>query len=71
VAAGAVYLAGAFTWGLGFVLAPASLALCIIGLLRSPRPRGWLPWIGVAANVVLLIVCVVWVRELFTGGFFS
>lgn len=72
VTAVAVYVAAIFTLGLGFVLAPASLALSIIGLRRLPQPRGWLPWIGIAANIVLLIPLVIWVLPaLLSGGYFG
>jgi hypothetical protein len=60
-AAVVVYVVAVITFGLGFLLAPASLALSIVSLRRLPRPRGWLPWAGVVANVALLIPLLIWV----------
>jgi hypothetical protein len=56
-----VYLAAILTFGLGFLLASASLALSVIALRRLPPPRGWLPWLGLAANAVQLIPLAIWV----------
>ena len=72
VAAIAVYGVAALTFGLGLLLAPASLALSIVGLRRLPQPRGWLPWIGVASNSVLVIPLVIWVLPaMLSGGNFD
>jgi hypothetical protein len=69
-AAIAVYLAAVATFGFGFLLAPASLALSVIALRRLPQPRGWLPWLGLAANVVLLVPLLIWVLPaLLAGGY--
>ena len=70
VAATAVYAVAVFTFGLGFLLSPASLALSVVALRRLRRPRGWLPWLGVAANALLLIPLVIWVLPaLLVGGY--
>ena len=70
VGAVAVYALAVPTFGLGFLLAPASLALSVIALRRIPRPRGWLPWVGVVANAMLVIPLVIWVLPaLITGGY--
>ena len=72
VAAIAVYVVAALTFGLGLLLAPASLVLSIVGLRRLSRPRGWLPWFGIAANVALLLPFVIWVLPaMFSGGYFD
>jgi hypothetical protein len=72
VAAIAVYVVAALTFGLGLVLAPASLVLSIVGLRRLSRPRGWLPWLGFAANVALVLPLVIWVLPaMFSGGYFD
>lgn len=60
-AAVAVYLAASLTFGLGFVLAPASTALSVLAVRRLPRPHGWLPWLGLAANVLLLVPFIIWI----------
>lgn len=60
-----VYLAAILTFAVGFLLAPLSLALSVIALRRLPRPRGWLPWLGLAANAVQLIPLAIWVLPAF------
>jgi 4-amino-4-deoxy-L-arabinose transferase-like glycosyltransferase len=60
-AALAVYAIAVLTLGLGFLLAPASLALSVLAVRRLRPPRGVLVWVGVAANVLLLIPFVLWV----------
>jgi hypothetical protein len=70
LAAAVVYVLAVFTFGLGFLLAPASLGLSILAVRRSPERKRWLPWLGVAANVTLLIPLVIWVLPaLVTGGY--
>jgi hypothetical protein len=65
-----VYMVAVVTFGPGLLLAPASLALSIVALRRLPRPRGWLPWAGVAANAALLIPLLIWVLPaLIAGGY--
>jgi hypothetical protein len=44
------------TFGIGFLLAPVSFGLSVVALRRFPRPRGPLPWLGLVANVALLII---------------
>jgi hypothetical protein len=69
-AAVVVYALGALTFGLGLLLAPASFALSVYALRRLPPPRGFLPWVGVAANVVLLVAFLLWeLPVLLTGGY--
>jgi hypothetical protein len=70
MAAVLVYAVAVFTFGLEFLLAPASLALSVVAVRRVPRPRGWLPWIGVVANVTFLIPLGLWVLPaLLFGGY--
>ena len=70
VAAAAVYVVAVFTFGLGFLLSPASLVLSVVALRRLPRPRGWLPWLGVASNAPLVMALVIWVLPaLLAGGY--
>jgi hypothetical protein len=70
VAAALVYLVAVVTFGLGFLLAPASVALSVAAVRRVPHPRGWLPWLGVAANVTLVIPLLLWVvPALLVGGY--
>jgi hypothetical protein len=66
-----VYLAAILTFGLGFLLAPGGVALSVIALRRLPRPRGWLPWLGLAANAVQLIPLAIWILPaLILGDYF-
>jgi hypothetical protein len=65
-----VHVAAVLTFGLGFLLAPASFALSVVAVRRVPRPRGWLPWLGVAANATLTIPLALWVvPALLVGGY--
>ena len=69
-AAALVYVVAIFTFGLGFLLAPASLSVSIVALRRVPQPRDWLPWACLAANVTLLVPLVIWVLPaLLSGGY--
>jgi hypothetical protein len=63
-----VYLAAVLTFGLGFLLAPASVAISVVALKRLPPPRGWAPWLGLAANLVLLVPLVIWVLPSLLAG---
>ena len=63
-----VFVLATFTFGLGFLLAPASLAISIIALRRLPPPRGWLPWLGLAVNVLLLIPLALWIVPSLLAG---
>jgi hypothetical protein len=67
-AALAVYVAAVFTFGLGLLLAPASLAVSFVALWRLAPPRGWLPWLGLAVNVLLLIPLAIWVLPSLLAG---
>jgi hypothetical protein len=60
-AALAVGVAATFTFGLGLLLTPASLAVSLVALWRLAPPRGWLPWLGLAVNVLLLIPLAIWI----------
>ena len=57
----AVYAIAVLTLGIGLLLAPASLALSVVAVRRLPPPRGVLVWLGVAANVLLVIPLLLWV----------
>jgi hypothetical protein len=57
----AVYVAAVFTFGLGLLLAPVSVAVSVVALRQLAPPRGWLPWLGLAVNVLLLIPLATWV----------
>jgi hypothetical protein len=59
-AAVAVYLSAVLTYGLGFALAPVSLTLSGVAIRRLPTPRGWLPWLGLTANALLLVPFIIW-----------
>ena len=50
VAAVFVYVVAVFTFGLGLLLAPASLAVSVLALRRLPPPRGVMPWVGLAGT---------------------
>ena len=67
-AAVVVYAAAVATFGLGFLLAPLSLAVSVAAVRRVPPPRGWLPWLGLAANLALLVPLVIWVLPVLLAG---
>jgi hypothetical protein len=56
-----VWVAATFTFGVGLLLTPVSLAVSVVALRRLAPPRGWLPWLGLAVNVLLLIPLAIWV----------
>ena len=68
IAAFVVYVLAVLTFGVALVLAPASLGLSVVALRRLPQPRGWLPWVGVVANVLLLVPLLIWVLPALLGG---
>jgi hypothetical protein len=55
-AAVVVYALAVVTLGIGLLLAPVSFGVSVLALRRLPRPRGPLPWLGLLANAVLLMI---------------
>jgi hypothetical protein len=49
----AVYAAAALTFGLGFLLFPAGVALNVVAFRRTAPPRGLIFWLGSLANAVV------------------
>ena len=53
--------AAAPTWGFSIFLFPLTLALSVVAWFRSDRDAVF--WLGLAANVVLVVFCVSFVYE--------
>ena len=56
VAAAGVYALAIPTYGIALLLAPVSFTLSVVALRRLDRPRGPLPWLGFALNIVLSVL---------------
>jgi hypothetical protein len=53
VSALAVYGVAILTFGLGFLLFPAAVALNVFSFRRTARPRGFVFWLGTLATAVV------------------